>query len=78
MLQVQMKLGSIYFHFIHVSIVPTYVYVHHFHACWILWTWELQMIGYEPPYGSWESNLGPLEEQPVLQTTELFLQPWKL
>ena len=26
--------------------------------------------GCEPPYGCWELNLGPLEEQPVLLTTE--------
>jgi len=26
--------------------------------------------GYEPLYGCWELNSGPLEEQPVLLTTE--------
>ena len=30
---------------------------------------------YELPCGCWELNLGPLEEQPVLLTTEPFLQP---
>ena len=31
--------------------------------------------GFEPPHGYWESNLGPLEEQPVLLSTEPSLQP---
>jgi hypothetical protein len=29
----------------------------------------------EPPWGCWESNLGPLEEQPVLLTTDLSVSP---
>lgn len=29
---------------------------------------------YEPPCECWESNMGPLEEQPVLLTTEPFLR----
>ena len=29
----------------------------------------------ELPYGCWELNSGPLEEQPVLLIIELFLQP---
>jgi hypothetical protein len=29
----------------------------------------------EPPYGCWELNSGPLEEQSVLLTTEPSLQP---
>jgi hypothetical protein len=32
--------------------------------------------GCEPPWGCWELNTGPLEEQPVLLTTEPSLQPW--
>jgi len=31
--------------------------------------------GCEPPCGCWELNSGPLEEQPVLLTTEPSLQP---
>ena len=31
--------------------------------------------GWEPPCGCWELNLGPLEEQSVLLTTEPSLQP---
>lgn len=31
--------------------------------------------GRELPCGFWESNLGPLEEQPTLLTAEPFLQP---
>ena len=31
--------------------------------------------GCEPPCGCWELNVGPLEEQPVLLTTEPSLQP---
>jgi hypothetical protein len=31
--------------------------------------------GCEPPCGCWEVNSGPLEEQPVLLTTEPSLQP---
>jgi hypothetical protein len=30
--------------------------------------------GCEPPCGCWELDSGPLEEQPVLLTSELFLQ----
>ena len=30
---------------------------------------------YEPPCGSWEPDLGPLQEQQVLLTTESSLQP---
>ena len=32
--------------------------------------------GCEPPCGCWELNSGPLEEQPVLLTSEPSLQPW--
>ncbi|CAO2577873.1 hypothetical protein LEMLEM_LOCUS287, partial [Lemmus lemmus] len=31
----------------------------------------------EPPCGCWELNSGPLEEQSVLLTAELSLQPYK-
>jgi hypothetical protein len=31
--------------------------------------------GCEPPYGCWELNSGPLEEQSVLLTAEPSLQP---
>ena len=31
--------------------------------------------GCEPPYGCWELNLGPLEEQPVFLTAMSSLQP---
>jgi hypothetical protein len=31
--------------------------------------------GCEPPYSCWELNSGPLEEQPVLLTSEPALQP---
>ena len=31
--------------------------------------------GCEPPYGRWELNSGPLEEQSVLLTAEPSLQP---
>jgi hypothetical protein len=31
--------------------------------------------GCEPPCDCWDLNSGPLEEQPVLLTTEPFLQP---
>jgi hypothetical protein len=33
------------------------------------------MDGCEPPYGCWELNSGPLEEQSVLLTAEPSLQP---
>ena len=36
------------------------------------------MDGCKPPCGCWELNLDPLEEQPVLLTTEISLQPLKL
>ena len=32
--------------------------------------------GCEPPFGGWELNLGPLEEQPVLLTSEPSPQPF--
>ncbi|CAO2635553.1 hypothetical protein LEMLEM_LOCUS23157, partial [Lemmus lemmus] len=31
--------------------------------------------GCEPPYGCWKLNSGPLEEQPVLLTTEHLSSP---
>jgi len=36
---------------------------------------DLITDGCEPPCGCWELNSGPLEEQPVLLTTEPSLQP---
>ncbi|XP_040599705.1 F-box/WD repeat-containing protein 4 isoform X6 [Mesocricetus auratus] len=36
---------------------------------------DLITDGCEPPYGCWELNSGPLEEQPVLLTSEPSLQP---
>lgn len=30
---------------------------------------------HEPPYGCWESTLGPLEKQPVFSIAERSLQP---
>ena len=36
---------------------------------------DLMTDGCEPPCGCWELNLGPLEEQTVLLTTESSLQP---
>jgi hypothetical protein len=33
------------------------------------------MDGCEPPYGCWDLNAGPLEEQSVLLTMEPSLQP---
>ena len=36
---------------------------------------DLITDGCEPPCGCWELNSGPLEEQPLLLTTELSLQP---
>ncbi|EGW01477.1 E3 ubiquitin-protein ligase NEDD4 [Cricetulus griseus] len=36
---------------------------------------DLIIDGCEPPYGCWELNPGPLEEQPVLLTSEPSLQP---
>jgi hypothetical protein len=34
--------------------------------------------GCKPPYGCWELNSGPLEQQPVLLTSEPSLQPRKI
>jgi hypothetical protein len=51
--------------------------VHHLHA-WYPRRPEgigASGTGYELPSGCWESNLGPLEGEPVLLTTELSLQP---
>jgi len=39
-------------------------------GCWSPWNWVSCHVG----AGNW--ILGPLEEQPVLLTTEPFLQPW--
>lgn len=49
-----------------MAVLPACMYVHHVHAvptearrgCKIPWTWSYS-------FGCWESNLGPLEEQPV-------------
>jgi hypothetical protein len=38
---------------------------------------DLIIDGYEPPYGCWELNSGPLEEQSLLSTYEPSLQPIK-
>jgi hypothetical protein len=38
---------------------------------------DLITDGCEPPCSCWELNSGPLEEQPVLLTVELSLQPFK-
>ena len=38
---------------------------------------DLIIDGCEPPCGCWELNSGPLEEQPVLLTTEPSLQTKK-
>lgn len=35
--------------------------------------WHWVADGCEPPYGHWQPNLGPLQEQPVLLTAELSL-----
>ena len=39
---------------------------------------DLIIGGCEPLNSCWELNSGPLEEQPVLLTSEPFLQPEKL
>jgi len=36
---------------------------------------DLIIDGCEPPCGGWELNSGPLEDQPVLLTSEPSLQP---
>jgi hypothetical protein len=41
--------------------------------CQIPWGWNIGSC--ELAHGCWESNLGPLEEQPVLSTTEPSLHP---
>ena len=58
--------------------LPACMYVYHVCA-WCLWRPEEGIRspgtgvtdGCEPPYGYWESNLGPLEEQQVLLKAEL-------
>ena len=58
------------------------MYMCHVHA-WYLWTLEEDLgspgtgvtDGYEPLCGSWELNLGSLNEQPMLLTPETFFQP---
>ena len=37
---------------------------------------DLILDGWEPPCDCWELNSGPLEEQPVLLTSEPSLQPY--
>ena len=39
---------------------------------------DLIIDGCEPPFGGWELNSGPLEEQSVLLTSEPSLQPSSL
>jgi hypothetical protein len=36
---------------------------------------NLLIDGYEPPCGCWELNSGPLDEQPVILTSEPSLHP---
>ena len=36
---------------------------------------DLIIDGLEPPCGCWQLNSSPLEEEPVLLTSELFLRP---
>lgn len=51
-------------------LVPTEAGRHH----WISWNCSSRQCG-ELPCGFQESSVGPLEEQPILLTTELSLQP---
>lgn len=44
-------------------------------GCQVSWNWSCSC---EPPYGCWESNPGPLEEQSMLLTAEPSLQPAKM
>lgn len=61
--------------------LPVCVSVYHMHAApkearrghWLLWDWSYRCLF--GPYGCWELNLGPLEEQPVVLTAEPPLQP---
>ena len=52
----------------HVCLMPTEAR----RGNWILWNWSYRQC--ELPYGCWELNPGPLEEQSVLLTPEPFLQ----
>jgi hypothetical protein len=40
--------------------------------------WIRVIDDYKPPCGCWESNSGPMQEQPVFSTIEPSLQPFKL
>jgi hypothetical protein len=64
-----------------MDVLPAFVFVCHPHA---VSTEDGEAVdspgtgvthGLEPPCGCWELNLGPLQEQPVLLTTEPSLQP---
>jgi len=67
---------------------PFYVFPFSFILCVLMFCWHVllfECIGssgvtdsYELPCGCWELNLGPLEEQPVLLTTEPSPAPFHL
>lgn len=64
-------------YFMYMDALLASMCVHHLHA-WYPRRPEgigASGTGYELPSGCWESNLGPLEGEPVLLTTELSLQP---
>jgi hypothetical protein len=64
-----------------MCVLPACIYVYHV-PMWCSWRSEESVRspgpgvtdGYEPPHRSWELNLSPLQEQPVLLATELILQ----
>ena len=65
------------FIFMSMSVLPSHMSVYHLCAMaskarrenWIFWDWSCVLHS-----GCWEQNLGPLEEQPELLTTEPSLQ----
>jgi hypothetical protein len=68
------------FYFMWADVLHARMLVHHVHACCLRRPEEAVRSpetggadGCEPLYGSWESNLGSLKEQPELITTNLFL-----
>lgn len=67
--------------FMSMGVLPAWLSVYHVHA-WCPPRPEgnagspgTRVIGSRLPFGFWEPNLGPLQKQPLLLTTEPFLQP---
>lgn len=70
-------------HFICISVSPLCMYGQHMNECLMIWEvgrghgilyWESNSVGCKLLCGSWESNMGPIQENQLLLITRPFLQ----